>query len=81
MTPRESRPIIDVLQSYVRRPENTARWSWRPGDVLIFDNRSTQHYAVNDYDRHQRVLHRVSVDGDVPVGLDGKRSYALREGE
>ncbi|MFJ5711760.1 TauD/TfdA dioxygenase family protein [Streptomyces sp. NPDC093105] len=81
MTPRESRPIIDVLQSYVRRPENTARWSWRPGDVLIFDNRSTQHYAVNDYDRHQRVLHRVSIDGDVPVGLDGKRSYALREGE
>ncbi|MFJ9829518.1 TauD/TfdA dioxygenase family protein [Streptomyces sp. NPDC101160] len=81
MEPRESRPIIDVLQSYVRRPENTARWTWRPGDVLIFDNRSTQHYAVNDYGRHQRVLHRVSITGDVPFGLDGKQSYALKEGE
>ncbi|MER0446904.1 TauD/TfdA family dioxygenase [Streptomyces sp. Edi4] len=78
---RESRPIIDVLQNYVRRPENTARWTWRPGDVLIFDNRNTQHYAVNDYDGHQRVLHRVSITGDVPVGLDGKSGYTILEGE
>lgn len=81
MEPRESRPLIDLLQAYVRRPENTARWTWRPGDVLIFDNRSTQHYAVNDYGRHKRVLHRVSITGDVPVGLDGKKSYAIKEGE
>ncbi|AKL71108.1 MULTISPECIES: TauD/TfdA dioxygenase family protein [Streptomyces] len=81
MEVRESRPIIDVLQSYVRRPENTARWTWRPGDVLVFDNRSTQHYAVNDYGTHKRVLHRVSVNGEVPVGLDGRPSYALKEGE
>ncbi|MFE4637719.1 TauD/TfdA dioxygenase family protein [Streptomyces sp. NPDC056773] len=81
MTVRESRPILDVLQSYVRRPENTARWTWRPGDVLIFDNRSTQHYAVNDYGTHKRVLHRVSINGDVVTGLDGKQSYALKEGE
>uniref|UniRef100_UPI00117EE3AA TauD/TfdA dioxygenase family protein n=1 Tax=Streptomyces viridosporus TaxID=67581 RepID=UPI00117EE3AA len=80
LSPRESRPLLDVLQSYVRRPENTARWTWRPGDVLVFDNRATQHYAVNDYDRHRRVLHRVSITGDVPVGLDGKRSYAIEEG-
>lgn len=81
LQPRESRPILDVLQSYVRRPENAVRWTWRPGDILILDNRATQHYAVNDYDRHRRVLHRVSITGDVPVGLDGKRSYALKEGE
>lgn len=81
MEVRDSRPIIDVLQSYVRRPENTARWSWRPGDVLIFDNRSTQHYAVNDYDAHKRVLHRVSINGEVATGLDGKQSYAIKEGE
>ncbi|OKK14268.1 taurine dioxygenase [Streptomyces sp. CB00455] len=81
MEVRESRPIIDVLQAYVRRPENTARWNWRPGDVLIFDNRSTQHYAVNDYGTHKRVLHRVSINGEVPVGLDGKQSYAVKEGE
>ncbi|MCE7079526.1 TauD/TfdA family dioxygenase [Streptomyces sp. ST2-7A] len=81
MTVRDSRPIIDVLQSYVRRPENTARWSWRPGDVLVFDNRCTQHYAVNDYGTHPRVLHRVSINGDIPVGPDGKMSYIIREGE
>ncbi|MGW0753274.1 TauD/TfdA dioxygenase family protein [Streptomyces sp. NPDC002587] len=81
MDVRESRPILDVLQAYVRRPENTARWTWRPGDVLIFDNRSTQHYAVNDYGSHKRVLHRVSMNGEVPVGLDGKQSYAIKEGE
>ncbi|GAA4823284.1 TauD/TfdA family dioxygenase [Streptomyces ziwulingensis] len=79
LTLRESRPIIDVLQSYVHRPENVARWTWRPGDVLIFDNRNTQHFAVNDYDGHKRVLNRVSITGDVPVGLDGKSSYAIEE--
>ncbi|MFF9347188.1 TauD/TfdA dioxygenase family protein [Streptomyces sp. NPDC014734] len=78
---RQSRPVLDILQSYVRRPENTARWTWRPGDVLVFDNRNTQHYAVNDYDRHPRVLHRVSITGDVPYGLDGKTGYVIEEGE
>ncbi|WP_328328357.1 MULTISPECIES: TauD/TfdA dioxygenase family protein [unclassified Streptomyces] len=81
LTLRESRPIIDVLQSYVHRPENVARWTWRPGDVLIFDNRNTQHFAVNDYDSHKRVLNRVSITGDVPVGLNGKSSYVIEEGQ
>ncbi|MFF4160781.1 TauD/TfdA dioxygenase family protein [Streptomyces sp. NPDC001678] len=80
MTQRESQGLIDVLQGYVRRPENTARWTWRVGDVLIFDNRATQHYAVNDYDDHKRVLHRVSITGDVPVGLDGRTSYVIENG-
>lgn len=75
LTLRESRPLLDVLQSYVRRPENSVRWTWRPGDVLIFDNRSTQHYGVDDYGDHKRVLHRVSITGDVPVGLDGRTSH------
>ncbi|MCX4775165.1 TauD/TfdA family dioxygenase (plasmid) [Streptomyces sp. NBC_01260] len=81
MSLRESRPIIDVLQSYILRPENQVRWTWRPGDVLIFDNRCTQHYGVNDYDDHRRLLHRVSVTGDVPVGLDGKQSYVIHAGD
>ncbi|GGK73958.1 TauD/TfdA dioxygenase family protein [Mangrovihabitans endophyticus] len=79
MTTTESRPILDLLQAYVRRPEHVLRWTWHPGDVLIFDNRNTQHYAVNDYDDHKRVLHRVSITGDLPVGLDGKTSYAVSE--
>ncbi|MFI5932126.1 TauD/TfdA dioxygenase family protein [Actinoplanes sp. NPDC051494] len=75
----ESRPILDLLQSYVRRPEHVLRWTWSLGDVLIFDNRNTQHYAVNDYDDHKRVLHRVSITGDLPVDLTGKTSYAVQE--
>ncbi|WP_393060749.1 TauD/TfdA dioxygenase family protein [Streptomyces sp. LN549] len=79
LTLRESRPVIDVLQSYVHRPENVARWTWQPGDVLILDNRNTQHFAVNDYGSHKRVLNRVSITGDTPVGLDGRSSYAIEQ--
>lgn len=62
------------------RLENTARWSWQPGDVAIWDNRATQHYAVADYDDHHRVMHRITVAGTVPVSTDGVRS-TLRQGD
>lgn len=81
MTLRESRPILDVLQAHVVRPENSVRWTWRPGDVLIFDNRSTQHYAPSDYDHHTRLLHRVSIQGEAPVGVDGKASFVISSGD
>ena len=79
MTLRDSRPILDVLQSYVRRPENVVRWTWRPGDVLVFDNRCTQHYGVDDYGRHPRLLHRVSITGGPTVALDGRTGHAITE--
>jgi taurine dioxygenase len=70
----ESHALFRVLQDRVIRLENTVRWSWEPGDVAIWDNRATQHYAVSDYDDHHRVLHRVTLAGDVPVSVDGARS-------
>lgn len=70
----DSGKIYEVLQSYVTAPENTVRWRWRQGDVAIWDNRATQHYAVNDYGDQHRVVRRVTVDGDVPVSVDGRRS-------
>lgn len=73
----ESRDILRLLQAYVTRPENTIRWQWAPGDVVIWDNRITQHYAPDDYDDLPRRLHRVTVAGDVPVGVDGRRSRSL----
>jgi taurine dioxygenase len=44
------------------------------GDVAVWDNRATQHYAVNDYGDQHRVVRRVTVAGDVPVGVNGRRS-------
>lgn len=74
----DSRHVIELLQSHVTRQENTVRWQWRPGDVAIWDNRSTQHYAIADYDDHPRLLHRVTLTGDVPVSVTGKPSVAQR---
>ncbi len=73
----ESRDILRLLQAYVTRPENSVRWRWAPGDLVLFDNRITQHYAPDDYDNLPRRLHRVTVAGDVPVGIDGRRSYLI----
>jgi taurine dioxygenase len=74
----ESRTLIKLLQDRVPTPENTVRWHWRPGDVAMWDNRATQHYAVNDYGDIRRVVKRVTIAGAVPVGLDGGQSVALR---
>ena len=71
---RESRALFDLLQNYVTRLENTVRWHWRQGDVAIWDNRATQHYALNDYGDQARVVRRTTLDGEVPVSLDGRRS-------
>jgi taurine dioxygenase len=57
--------------------ENTVRWRWQPGDVVFWDNRSTQHYAIADYGEAPRRVQRVTVGGEVPIGIDGRRSIAL----
>ena len=69
-----SRDLLRIFASYVTRPEHVVRWRWRPGDVAIWDNRATQHYAVNDYGDAHRVVQRVTVAGVRPVGLDGWQS-------
>lgn len=74
----ESRTLIKLLQDRIPTPENTVRWHWRQGDVAMWDNRATQHYAVNDYGDIRRVVKRVTIAGAVPVGIDGKPSVPLR---
>jgi taurine dioxygenase len=74
----ESRDILRLLQGYVIRPENILRWRWSPNQLVLFDNRITQHYAVDNYDNLPRRLHRVTVAGDVPVGTEGKHSYSIQ---
>jgi taurine dioxygenase len=73
----ESRKILDLLESYVTRPENILRWRWSPNQLVLFDNRITQHYAIDNYDDRPRRLNRVTVAGDVPVGVNGKPSYSI----
>lgn len=67
LLPGESRALLAHLYAWCERPEFTCRWSWRPGDVVMWDNRCVQHYAINDY-RGERILHRCMVLGDAPVG-------------
>jgi alpha-ketoglutarate-dependent taurine dioxygenase len=73
----ESRDILRLLQSYVTRPENIVRVPWQPNQLVLFDNRITQHYAVDNYDRLPRRLNRVTVAGDVPIGVNGEASRSL----
>jgi alpha-ketoglutarate-dependent taurine dioxygenase len=70
----DSAHLFQVFQEHVTRLENTVRWRWAVGDVAVWDNRATQHYAVNDYGDQHRVVRRVTVAGDVPVSVDGRRS-------
>ncbi|MFJ1701807.1 TauD/TfdA dioxygenase family protein [Kitasatospora sp. NPDC088346] len=76
-----SRDLLRTLQAYVTRPENVVRWRWAVGDVVLFDNRATQHYAPDDYDDLPRRLHRVTVAGDVPVAVNGESSYLIEGDE
>jgi alpha-ketoglutarate-dependent taurine dioxygenase len=76
-TPQASRDLIRLLQDYITRPEHTVRWRWREGDLAIWDNRATQHYAVADYDDQYRRLSRVTLAGDIPVDIHGQLSRAI----
>ena len=75
----DSQRLLAILQDHVTKPENTVRWRWRAGDVAIWDNRATQHRAIADFGLQRRQLRRVTIDGDVPVGLDGVPSRSLRQ--
>jgi taurine dioxygenase len=60
----ESARIINLLLDMINRPDHQVRLRWQPGTVAIWDNRSTQHYAVADYAQYRRMMHRVVVHRD-----------------
>ncbi|GIX49400.1 MAG: taurine dioxygenase [Candidatus Tectimicrobiota bacterium] len=79
LTPRESQCLLEFLWEHAVRPEFTIRFKWEPGSVAFWDNRSTAHLAPRDifavdFDRQ---FYRVTLHGDVPVGVDGTPSRAL----
>jgi len=66
LEPAESEAILKLLFAHATRPEFTIRWRWQQNDVAMWDNRVTQHYAVDDYRPQRRVMHRATILGDVP---------------
>ena len=69
MSEEESAPVLARLYMHMIRPEFQCRHRWRAGDLVIWDNRTTLHYAVNDYDGFDRLLYRTTfADGLAPAG-------------
>jgi taurine dioxygenase len=66
MTEEESEPLLSYLFAHLIKPEFTCRFRWRPGSLAFWDNRASQHYPLNDYHGHRRVMHRVTLIGDRP---------------
>ena len=66
MSEAESEPLIDFLMEHATRPEFTCRFRWRTGSLAFWDNRCTQHFAINDYPAETRIMHRITVCGDTP---------------
>jgi taurine dioxygenase len=65
-TEAESEPMIDFLMQHSTRPEFTCRFRWQTGSLAIWDNRCTQHFAIDDYPAETRVMHRITICGDTP---------------
>ncbi len=67
MTEAESTPILEFLYQHQIKPEFCCRFVWSPGAMAFWDNRCAQHYPINDYHGHTRLLHRITLKGDKPV--------------
>lgn len=63
----ESDAILRLLYAHQQRIELQCRLRWAPGSLAIWDNRSVQHYAIDDYADFERVLYRVTVQGETPA--------------
>lgn len=72
----QSERILKLLWAEATRTEYTVRFTWKPGSVAFWDNRATAHLAIADAGHlgHDRVLYRVTLEGDIPEGVDGRAS-------
>lgn len=66
LSPEESDDLLRQLYRQAAVPEYQVRFTWQPNSVAFWDNRSTQHYASNDYWPQNRVMDRVTIIGDRP---------------
>ncbi len=63
MAEEESTTLLKQLYEHIMQPQFHFRFQWREGDIAMWDNRSTWHYALNDYQGHRRYMHRITVQG------------------
>lgn len=63
-TKAESRPLLKQLYAHIGSPMFTTRFQWEPGSIAMWDNRRAWHWALNDYDGHLRLMHRVTIEGE-----------------
>ncbi|AFJ46009.1 TauD/TfdA dioxygenase family protein [Shimwellia blattae] len=77
VSPQDSALLFQLFQQRITSLNNTVRWRWQQGDVVIWDNRATQHIAVDDYGDAARIVRRTTVAGDIPVSVDGRHSRAI----
>lgn len=79
VSPQESLHLLEMLWEHIVRPEFTVRFRWEPGSIAFWDNRSTAHLAPRDiFDSgFDRQLFRVTLMGEVPVGVDGEPSTPI----
>ncbi|MEV4154998.1 TauD/TfdA family dioxygenase [Nocardia salmonicida] len=77
--PRLSSALLEALWEEATRTEYTVRFRWQPGSVAFWDNRATAHLAIPDAGHlgHDRVLYRVTIEGDIPRGVDGRESESV----
>lgn len=61
--------LLRTLYEHMTQPRFFVRYRWRPGTLAFWDNRATMHFGVHDYGDARRVMHRVTLRGDRPVGL------------
>jgi taurine dioxygenase len=66
----ESDAVLAFLYGWIPSPDWSVRWRWRAGDVALWDNRSTIHFATADYGEARRIMHRVTLAGDRPFGVE-----------
>ena len=76
LTTRESERLLDLLYEHMIRQAYTTRFRWYPGSIAFWDNRASAHSAPTDlsYAKVERILHRITIAGDVPVAPNGTRS-------
>ena len=70
MGQEESEALLKRLYAHAMKPEFTYRLKWRPGTIALWDNRSTWHFALNDYHGQSRTMHRITIDGGALEGSE-----------